>query len=267
MSLRRRLLVATAAALAALALALAAWAASGDSRAIAARRALTFFMLAESMAAALAPLFGAAGAARRTLRGALRAVLEPLGWTLAAASCAPLLLVLLFDRGAFAGWLLAVATCAAAGAASAGLVLALARLTRRATLTAVLAAALVMAFALQPLYTMPAIRALGGRPTAQRALIALGVRAPWMAAAYALKRSAPVGWDYDPLVAPSLYPPTWVGTDYPVAVPGPAQYLAEYLFLGLLLGAAGALRGGRPPEDAPDIDRDSLADDAAGQPK
>jgi hypothetical protein len=265
MSRWRKLFVAAGFELAAIALVFAVWAFSEGGARIRARMVLTWFMLAVSMVAVFAPLWAATDCVGRGYRRSLAVVLEPPGWTLAVTLSGPLLLALFFDRGALAAWLLAVVTCAAAALASAALVLALARLTRRPLASVGLAAVLLLAFSLQPLYTKKLIRAARGRPGVQRLLIDAGVRAPWMAAAYAMKRARRTDppWSYDPITSNSLYN-RWVGTDLVVIIPGPGRYILEYLGFALILAALAGLREAPvPAKEDPDVAADGPPDGGA----
>ena len=260
----RKLLIGAAVELAVIAAVFIVYALLDGSSPQRARRVLTFALIVESMVAALAPAFGAERAARGPLPRALAAVLEPVGWVLAVFASGPLLLAVFFDRGALGAWLLAVLLSAAAGLASAGLVLALVRLTRKPLPSASLALALVLVFSLQPFYTLAAIKAAG--PRTRRALINLGVRPPWMAASYALARlPAADEWKYVPVTSPGFYN-LWVGTDYRVTVPGTGRYLLEYLIFAAALMGLAALRPGAPGGASPAKGGPS-SDAGAGSPE
>lgn len=239
---RRRLMVLSAAAAAAAGLLFLLTALAAGDAPVRARKALTFAVIAEALAAALAPLFAAERVSGPGWLRAAAAAALPVGWVFCAALPGEGLLALGLDRGALGAVLLAKLVAAAAGLASAGLVLALARLARRPALAAALAAALVLAVALGPFFTLTAIRNLSHRPAARDRLIAAGLRSPPLAAAYALAGAArPVGWGYVPHTSPWFYD-HWVGTDYALAVPSPRRYLGEYLMVALVLGAVAALR-------------------------
>lgn len=238
----RRLLVLLAAAAAVAAALFLLVAALPGGPAERARRALTFAVIAEALAAAFAPLFAAGPACRGPYWRAARAAALPVAWIFLAAAPGELFLALGLDRGALGGVLLAKLVALAAGLAAAAVVLALARLTRRPLAAVSAAGALALLVALQPFYTRPAISALRDRPGARDALIAAGLRAPELAAAYALAGAArPVGWEYVPHTSAGLYN-RWVGTDYPLRVPSPWRCLAEYLAAAVALGALAALR-------------------------
>ncbi len=239
---RAPVLLASAAAAAGLLLILTA--ATGGDATVRARKVLTFAVIAEALAACLAPLFAAGSAARGGFWRAALAVAAPVGWVFVAPLPGELVLATGLDRGALGGVLLAKLAAAGAGLASAGLTLALTRLTRRPRAAAGLAATLILAFLLLPLYSLTAIKALSaeGRPAARDRLISMGLRSPPLAAAYTLVgASRPVGWEYVPHSSPWFYE-HWVGTDYPMAVPSAWRYLSGYLLAAALLGAAGAIR-------------------------
>lgn len=225
----------------------------GVEAAVRARQALTFAVIAESLAALLAPLFGAERAAAGSWRSGALAAARPALLVSAAALPGELLLALLFDRGALVALAAAKLVCLAAGLAAAGLVLALARLTRRPLAAAAAAGALALLLALQPFYTLPAVEALRGRRRAQAALAAAGFRAPPLAAANAFARSLPGGWRYAPHTSGRLYNVWWVGAEHPESIPPAGRQIAEYLLAGLALAALGALRrpaAGRPAAPA-----------------
>ena len=245
----RKLFLAAGVELAIIALALVMFAMIEGPSAARARRAVTFLVMAEAMAAAFAPLYAAERAARGPFRRALLSVLEPVGWVLAVSTSGEFLLAVIWDRGALAAWGLSKLAAAGAGLAGAGLVLALARLTRRPFLSVAAAGTLMLAFQAQPLYTLTAIEKAES-PRTSALLIDLGVRSPWMAAAYAMNRAGPIGWRYAPVVSPGLYD-RWVGTDRPVAVPGPGRYLLEYLMVAAGLAALAALRRGQRQQESP----------------
>ena len=252
---RRKLLLACGFETGLLALAFLIFAAGKDQYAVRARRVITLLMITESLVLALAPVFAVRKAAGRSVLESLLMTLRPVGWTLAVTLAGPLVLALVFDRGALPGWIMAKLICAAIGMASAGLVLFITRLTGRPALSLPLSLVLILGFSLQPFYTMPVIRALRGKPEAQKLLIDSGVRAPWMAASHAMLSAGPAGWKYMPVTSPYLYE-HWVGTDYPVNVPGNGSYLIEYLVFGLLLAGLAALfpRKTAPREVAPTVD-------------
>jgi len=219
--------------------------AGGDS-AVRARKVLTFAVVAEALAAVLAPLFAAGPAARGRFWAAAGAVAMPVAWVFLGSAPGELVLALGLDRGALGALLLAKLVAASAGLAAAGLVLALARLTGRPPAAAALAGFLLLAFVLLPMYSLTAIRALSadGRTAARDRLISAGLRSPPLAAAYTLAGSArPAGWGYQPHTSPWFYH-HWVGTDYPLAPPSPGEHLAGYLLAAVLLAGAGALRRG-----------------------
>jgi hypothetical protein len=208
-------------------------------------------VMAEALVAVLAPLFAAKCAAgEKGFWCAAAAAARPVAWVLAAALPGEFVLVLGLDRGALGAVLLAKLVAAAAGLSSAGLLLALARLTRKPLLAAGLAGFLVLAFSLFPMYSLTAIKALSseGRAAARDRLISAGLRSPPLAAAYTLAGAArPVGWAYVPHTSSWFYH-HWVGTDYALVPPSPGRYLAGYLLAALVLGAAGALRRNQAEE-------------------
>jgi len=263
-TLRRKLVIAAGIEILVMVAVFVLYAMGQDVSPIRARRALMFVMMAQALVVAFAPLFGARAAAERSYRGALGAVLEPPAWVVAVCLSGPLLLALFFDRGGLALWFLALVVIAGAGLCSAGLTLALARLTRKPTLAVCLAAALLLLFEFQPLYTLRAIKKLSSRGTAQRFLIEAGVRPSWMGVAHAMKS---ITWRYD-LTSPTLYPPNWVGSDYPLDRPGPFRHFLEYLILGAFLAGLGALRSGREEskEDEPASDKTSEGTDQSTDP-
>jgi hypothetical protein len=240
-SRRRKILFAAIAEVLVIVAAFVVFALGSDADLLRARRVLTFFLIVQALACAFAPLWTAERAARGTYWKALRAALEPVGWTLAVMLSGPLLLALFYDRGALLAWLLAELVCAGAGLASAGLLLALARLTRRPLLAAGLAAALLLLFELQPAYTLRVIRSARGHPGVQRLLINLGLRPSWMGVAHALKRARPGVWHYD-LGSTTLYPPHWIGTDYAASPPEPWDHFMEHLVAAVILAGLAALR-------------------------
>ncbi|MHC4916209.1 MAG: hypothetical protein ACYTGB_12035 [Planctomycetota bacterium] len=240
MTLRRKLIFAGAAAGLILVLVFVVRALGTDPDPLRSRRVLTLFMIVAALAAAFAPLCGADRAAPRCRLGALRAVGEPLGWTLAVFLPGTLILALFFDRGGLVPWLLALVVALGAGLASAGLILALARPGNRPRLGVCVALALLLLFEFQPLYTYSLIKTFNGRPRAQSVLLAAGVRTSWMGTAYAMKDNL---FGYD-LTSPTLYPPHWPGTDYPVSRPGPGRHFFEYLTAFALLATIGLVRAG-----------------------
>jgi hypothetical protein len=249
LSLRRKLFVAAGAEVLVIVAVFVVHALGSDPNPLRARRVLTLFMMTQALVAAFAPLFGAELAARGSYRQAALAVLEPLGWAMAVCLSAPLLLGLFCDRGGLLLWLKALPVVAGAGLASAGLTLMLSRLTRRPMLAVCLAAALILLFEFQPLYTFSAIKSFydSGSPRAQRLLIETGVRTSWMGVAHAMKNSL---WQYD-LNRPTLYPKKWIGSDYGVLRPGPLCHFLEYLVVAALLAGLATLRG-KPQESGTD---------------
>ncbi len=257
MSGRRKLFIAAGVELAVIAVTFIMFATLKGGSAIRARKTLVFLVMAAATVASFAPLFAAERAARGGYWGGLLRVLEPAGWVLGVSLAGPLLLALFYDRGALAAWLLAVLVAAGAGLAGAGLVLALARLTRRPLLATALGGLLLLIFTLQPLYTKAAIDGVGDRPHARGLLIASGFRPPWMAAAYTMNRAKPVRWEYVPHRSPSLYN-RWVGMDYGFSIPGPSRYLLEYLAVAAGLAALAALRRGRTQSENQFIQREDI---------
>ncbi len=248
MTFRRKLLLAAGAEILVMIAVFVLYAMGEDITHIRARRALTFFMMLQAMVAVFVPLFAARDAIKGDFRAALRAVLEPVAWVFTICLSGPLLLALFFDRGGLGLWLLALVVIAGASLASAGLILALARLTRKPTLAVCLAATLLLLFEFQPLYTLRAIKELRGNRS-QRLLIEAGVRTSWMGVAYAMRSDL---WRYD-VTSPTLYPPNWIGSDYGVNRPNPFRHFLEYLVLGTFLAGLGAIRGNREEseEDEP----------------
>lgn len=216
---------------------------AGGEPVVRARKALAFAVIAQALVAMLAPIFVAGRAAAGGYWRALGAVATPVGWTLAAVLPGELLLAVSLDRGALGALLAAALVAGSAGLVTAGLVLALARLTRRTMLAATLAGMLVFAFALVPWCSLTAIKELPPeRRGARDAIIAAGLRSPPMAAAYAFVGAArPVGWEFVPHTSNWFYK-HWVGTDYPLVVPDAWDYAAEFLLAAVALGAAGVLR-------------------------
>jgi hypothetical protein len=266
-TVRKKLLAWAIACPAVLGLILLAWAAGGGGggeSAVRARQALTAAAMLEAVAAAFAPLLAAGRAGRGSWSRALPAAAAPALWVLAAAAPAGLAAALLVDRGAAASWLMAQLPALGAGLASAGLVLALCRLTRMPELAVAAAGLLLLGFETQPGWTLPVIRAARGRPAAQHLVIDLGVRTSWMGAANAMSTAEPAVWRYD-LTSPSLYPPNWVGSDYPAGRPSPPRHMAEYLLFAALLAGLAALRSpaGRPHECT---EGNGRPDEPAGSP-
>ena len=246
MSIRRKLTLAAGAEVLVIAAVFAVFAAASGPPTARARRALTLLMMAEAVAVTLAPLFAAGSHMLKSYRRALLAACEPAGWVLATSASGAFLLAVIYDRGALAAWLVAKLVCAAAGLAGAALVLALARLSRRPMPACALAGALVLVFALQPLYSFRAIRAFErSRPRAHRLLISLGVRSPPMAAAYALSEAPPTeGAPGAPHMWPGFYH-GWVGSYYRVKAPSSGRYMLECLLAAAALAALAALRPAR----------------------
>jgi hypothetical protein len=244
---RRRLIVLTVAAAAVGVLLFALLPLTEGEGPARARRLLVFAAMFEALAAFLAPLFAAETMFRGCWKRALLGASAPL-WVCVAAAPGELLLSLISDPGALGALLLAKLVALAAGLAMSGLVYALIKLTRRPLLATALAGALALAFALQPFYVRPAISALGssGRTAARDRLIASSLRSPPMAAAYAMTRARPVGWEFVPHRTGWFYN-HWLGTDFQISVPGPWRNAAEFLAAGVLLAALGVLRR-KPPE-------------------
>jgi hypothetical protein len=243
-SFRRKLLFAAGAEVLIIILVFVVYSLGEDLAPLRARRTLTLLMMLQAMLAAFAPLFAAeaVAGAGKSWRAGLSAATGALGWLMAVCFSGPLLLVLFFDRGGFTLWLAALLIIFGAGLASAGLVLALGRLSRKPMLTVCLSAVLLLAFELQPLYTLKLIRGSRSAPAAQRLLLATGVRTSWMGVAHAMKGPP---WQYD-ISSPTLYPPNWTGSDYLLNRPGPLRHFLEYLAIAAILAGLGVLRRNKP---------------------